>query len=62
MKKFEITFTHYVEITYIAIVEAQNKHIARELFDEDPFEYITDDEPDEQGVDIEITYIEEKKD
>ena len=56
--KYIINFTHTVEETYEAIVEASSKEEAKELFNEDPFGFITTEEPIEvQGLYININSI-----
>lgn len=59
--KYEITFTHTVEQKYKAIVDADDKESAREIFNEDQFRYVEGNgEPiDQQGLEINIDSIEE---
>jgi hypothetical protein len=58
--KFAIKFKHTVEQTYTAIIEAENEVDAIAIFDEEPFEYLEDEEPsDEQGLRIDIIDVEE---
>ena len=59
--KYIINFTHTVEETYEAIVEASSKEEAKELFNEDPFKFVTTEEPIEvHGLDIKIDSIKKK--
>jgi hypothetical protein len=59
MAKYEIKFKHVLEQFYVAEIEAENENEARQLFDDDPFEYVGEGgEPyDEQGLDIIIEDI-----
>ena len=51
MKKYVIKFEHVEESTYTAIVEANSYEEAMDIFEESPFEYTKDEEPDiTQGV------------
>jgi hypothetical protein len=55
MGKFRIKFKHTVEQTYCAVIEAETKDKALEIFDENTFEFLENDEPeDEQGLNIEV--------
>lgn len=58
MKEYKIKFKHLVEQTFTAIIEAEDENHARQLFDEDPFSNLEDEEPaNEQGLDIEIISV-----
>lgn len=58
--KYAIEFKHVIEQTYTAIVEAENEEEARQIFDEDPFSNLEDEEPaNEQGLEIIIESIKE---
>ena len=53
MTKFTGTFVHLVENTYQFEIEADTKEEARKKIEDDPFEYLTIDDPvDEQGLDF----------
>jgi hypothetical protein len=59
MKRFTIEFKHTVEESYTAIIDAETEDEALELFDDDPFSYLIDGEPDDvQGLRIDITNVE----
>ncbi len=58
--KYAIEFKHVIEQTYTAIVEAENEEEARQIFDEDPFSNLEDEEPaNEQGLEIIIESVKE---
>lgn len=62
MTKFKIKLRHTEEQYYIAIVDAKTEEEAQELFENNPFDYVEDEEPyDEQGLKIEIVSINEYK-
>lgn len=63
MKKFEIKFTHTAQMTYTAIVEAEDSIEAEALWLEDPFKYVKDLNEVENEIDIgnEIDTLEEVK-
>ena len=46
MKKYVIKFEHVEESTYTAIVEANSYEEAMDIFEESPFDYLEDEEPD----------------
>jgi hypothetical protein len=55
MATYYIKFKHTLEETFTAKIEASSKKEALEIFDESPFDYLIDEEPeDTQGLDIEI--------
>lgn len=61
MTKFKIKLRHTVEQYYIAIVDAKTEEEAEELFENNPFDYVEDEEPyDEQSLKIEIVSINKK--
>jgi hypothetical protein len=56
--KYVINFTHTVEETYEAIVEASSKEEAKELFNEYTFNFVAEEIPIEvRGLDIDINSI-----
>ena len=58
MKKYIIKFNHICESTYTAVIEAKSKEEAEEIFNEAPFDYLVNEEPeDEQALDIRIISI-----
>ena len=60
MSKFRINFKHTIEEMYEAEIEADTLEEAKAIFDEEPFEHLTDDDPySVQGLSIEIEEIEE---
>ena len=62
MAKYEIDFKHTVEESYTAIIEADSKDEALEMFDNDPFEYLIDEYPfDDQGLSIDVIEVREVK-
>lgn len=46
MNKYVIKFSHVEESEYTAIVEAESYEEAMDIFEESPFEYLEDEEPD----------------
>ena len=53
MTTFTGTFVHLVEITYQFEIEADTEEEARKKIEDDPFEYLTIDDPvDEQGLEL----------
>lgn len=46
MKKYVIKFNHVEESKYTAIVEAESYEEAMDIFEESPFDYLEDEEPD----------------
>ena len=61
MKTYHIKFKHTLEQTFTAIVEAESKKEAIELFEDDPFGNLVNEEPeDTQGLDIDILETVEK--
>lgn len=46
MKKYVIKFEHVEESTYTAIVEANSYEEAMDIFEESPFDYLEDEEPE----------------
>lgn len=53
MAKFTGTFVHVAENVYKFKIEADTKEDARKKIEDDPFEYITTDEPvDVQGLEV----------
>lgn len=46
MKKYVIKFEHVEESTYTALVEANSYEEAMDIFEESPFDYLEDEEPD----------------
>lgn len=60
MKKFRVEFKHTVEESYVAYVEAENEKEAKELVNENPFDFVSeeDEEPfDVQDISSEIVDI-----
>ena len=52
MKKYVIKFSHVEESEYTAVVEAESYEEAMDIFEESPFEYLEDEEPDSvNGID-----------
>lgn len=59
MAKFEISFTHTEESDYVAIIEAETQEEALQIFNEEPFDHLKDEEPsDVQGTEIVINNTE----
>ena len=46
MNKYVIKFSHVEESEYTAIVEAESYEEAMDIFEESPFEFLEDEEPD----------------
>ena len=46
MNKYVINFSHVEESEYTAIVEAESYEEAMDIFEESPFEFLEDEEPD----------------
>lgn len=46
MKKYVIKFSHVEESEYTAIVEAESYEEAVDIFEESPFDYLENEEPD----------------
>ena len=46
MNKYVIKFSHVEESEYTAIVEAESYEEAMDIFEESPFDYLEDVEPD----------------
>lgn len=46
MNKYVIKFSHVEESEYTAIVEAESYEEAMDIFEESPFDYLEDKEPD----------------
>lgn len=47
MKKFTIKFSRVVENKYTAEVEAENYEQAMDLFEKNPFDFVTESNPEE---------------
>ena len=55
MAKFKITFKHIEESFYTAIIDAETEEKAIQIFYNEPFDHLLDEEPSGvQGIDIEI--------
>lgn len=55
MKKFEVKFKHLIEETYTSLIEAETEEEAMKIFDEEPFDHVISEDPEDiQGLDIEI--------
>ena len=60
MKKYVIKFEHVEASTYTAIVEANSYEEAMDIFEESPFEYTKDEEPDNvQGLMYHVSEVSE---
>ena len=46
MKTYRIKFEHVEESTYTAVVEANSYEEAMDIFEESPFDYLENEEPD----------------
>lgn len=46
MKKYVIKFNHVEESEYTAVVEANSYEEAMDIFEESPFDFLEDEEPD----------------
>ena len=52
MKKYIIKFNHVEESEYTAVVEANSYEEAMDIFEESPFDYLEDKEPNSvEGID-----------
>ena len=60
MNKYVIKFSHVEESTYTAIVEANSYEEAMDIFEESPFDYLEDEEPDSvQGQAFHVSKVTE---
>lgn len=60
MKKYVIKFSHVEESEYTAVVEAESYEEAMDIFEESPFEYLEDEEPDSvNGIDYYVSKVTE---
>lgn len=60
MRKYVIKFSHVEESKYTAIVEAESYEEAMDIFEESPFEYLEDEEPDSvQGLTYHVSEVTE---
>lgn len=60
MKKYVIKFEHVEESTYTAVVEANSYEEAMDIFEESPFDYLEDEEPDnKQGLMYHVSEVTE---
>nr|DAX66031.1 MAG TPA: 5-chloro-2-hydroxyhydroquinone dehydrochlorinase [Caudoviricetes sp.] len=60
MKKYVIKFEHVEESTYTAVVEANSYEEAMNIFEESPFDYLEDEEPDTvQGQAFHVSKVSE---
>ena len=60
MNKYVIKFNHVEESEYTAIVEAESYQEAMDIFEESPFEYLEDEEPDGvNGIDYYVSKVTE---
>ena len=60
MNKYVIKFEHVEESTYTAIVEANSYEEAMDIFEESPFDYLEDEEPDSvQGLTYHVSKVTE---
>ena len=58
MKTYKIKFEHVEESEYTAIVEANSYEEAMDIFEESPFEYLEDEEPDSvQGYAFHVSEV-----
>lgn len=58
MKEFKIKFEHTLKETYTAVIEAESEEEALEIFEEYPFDYLKDDEPEDvNGLNIDIISV-----
>lgn len=57
--KYQIIFDHEIIKTYVAYVDAESEEEAIEKFEDDPFNFTTEDTAEEQGIDIVMTSITE---
>lgn len=60
MKKYVIKFNHVEESEYTAVVEANSYEEAMDIFEESPFDYLEDEEPDnKQGLTYHVSEVTE---
>ena len=60
MNKYVIKFSHVEESKYTAIVEAESYEEAMDIFEESPFDYLEDEEPDSvQGQAFHVSKVTE---
>lgn len=60
MNKYVIKFSHVEESKYTAIVEAESYEEAMDIFEESPFDYLEDEEPDSvQGYAFHVSKVTE---
>lgn len=60
MNKYVIKFNHVEESEYTAIVEAESYEEAMDIFEESPFDYLEDEEPDSvQGQAFHVSKVTE---
>lgn len=60
MNKYVIKFSHVEESEYTAIVEAESYEEAMDIFEESPFDYLEDEEPDSvQGQAFHVSKVTE---
>ena len=60
MNKYVIKFSHVEESEYTAIVEAESYEKAMDIFEESPFDYLEDEEPDSvQGQAFHVSKVTE---
>lgn len=60
MNKYVIKFSHVEESEYTAIVEAESYEEAMDIFEESPFDYLEDEEPDSvQGYAFHVSKVTE---
>lgn len=60
MNKYVIKFSHVEESKYTAIVEAESYEEAMDIFEESPFDYLEDEEPDSvQGHTFHVSKVTE---
>ncbi len=60
MKTFRIKFKHTVEEYHTAVIEAEDLEEAKEIFEDETFEHLENEEPYEtQGLSVEIIETEE---
>lgn len=63
MNKYVIKFSHVEESEYTAIVEAESYEEAMDIFEESPFDYLEDEEPDSvQGQAFNVSKVTEDGD
>ena len=60
MNKYVIKFSHVEEREYTAIVEAESYEEAMDIFEESPFDFLEDEEPDSvQGYEFYVSKVTE---